>query len=57
MGSVRTEARLPNRTIPSLAEFSQYGGIHTIDGRPTGVLPLGGKPLNVGLAPRRARID
>ncbi|MBV8689715.1 MAG: hypothetical protein JOZ59_06375 [Candidatus Eremiobacteraeota bacterium] len=51
------EKRLPNRTIPSLAEFSRYGGIHKIDGRPTGVLPLDGKPLNVGLAPRRARID
>ncbi|MBV9403118.1 MAG: hypothetical protein JO018_05235 [Candidatus Eremiobacteraeota bacterium] len=48
---------LPNRTIPSLAEFSEYGGIHKIDGRSTGVLPLEGKPLNVGLAPRRAPID
>jgi hypothetical protein len=48
---------LPNRTIPALAEFSTYGGIHKIDGRSTGVLPLAGTALNVGLAPRRAPID
>jgi hypothetical protein len=27
------------QTVPALTEFSEYGGIHTIDGRPTGVLP------------------
>jgi len=48
---------LPNRTIPALAEFSTYGGIHKIDGRPTGVLPLEGTALNVGLAPRSAPIE
>ncbi|MBV9148516.1 MAG: hypothetical protein JO024_01520 [Candidatus Eremiobacteraeota bacterium] len=51
------QKQLPNRTIPTLAEFSQYGGIHKIDGRPTGVLPLDGTALNVGLAPRRAKIE
>jgi hypothetical protein len=30
---------LPDFTRPSLCEFSEYGGVHTIDGRPTGVLP------------------
>ncbi|MBV8164581.1 MAG: hypothetical protein JOZ91_09955 [Candidatus Eremiobacteraeota bacterium] len=30
---------LPNRTDAAHMEFSEYGGIHTIDGRPTGVLP------------------
>lgn len=48
---------LPNRTIPALAEFSTYGGIHKIDGRPTGVLPQSVTTLNVGLAPRRAPIE
>lgn len=45
--------RLPERTIPTLAEFSVYGGIHTIDGAPTGVVPEKSTPLNIGLAPRR----
>jgi hypothetical protein len=30
---------LPDVTRPSLCEFSEYGGVHTIDGRSTGVLP------------------
>jgi len=45
---------LPHRTIPALIEFSDYGGIHTIDGRPTGVLPDAELPLlAIGIAPRR----
>ncbi|HEY8321760.1 MAG TPA: hypothetical protein VIG46_08260 [Candidatus Baltobacteraceae bacterium] len=45
--------RLPNRTIPALVEFSEYGGIHTIDGHPTGLLPDADLPtLAIGIAPR-----
>lgn len=44
---------LPDRTIPSLVEFSEYGGIHKIDGRSTGVLPDQDLPtLAIGIAPR-----
>ena len=48
---------LPDRTIPALSEFSIYGGIHKIDGKPTGVLPESTTPLNIGLAPRKAPLD
>jgi hypothetical protein len=45
--------RLPNRTIPALVEFSEYGGVHKIDGRSTGVLPDDELPtLAIGIAPR-----
>jgi hypothetical protein len=40
-------------TIPSLAEFSEYGGVHRIDGRPTGVLPERIARLGVGIIKRR----
>jgi len=30
---------LPMATHPAYLEFSEFGGIHAIDGRPTGVLP------------------
>lgn len=44
---------LPNRTIPAHIEFSNYGGIHKIDGRSTGVLPDKDLPiLAIGIAPR-----
>lgn len=33
------DVELPELTRASLCEFSEYGGIHTIDGRSTGVLP------------------
>jgi len=33
------DVELPDFTRPSLCEFSEYGGVHTIDGRSTGVLP------------------
>lgn len=43
--------RLPNVTIPSLIEFSTYAGIHTIDGKPTGLLPDDDLPvLAIGIA-------
>ena len=35
---------------PVLVEFSRYGGIHKIDGRPTGVLPAEISPFGVGIA-------
>jgi hypothetical protein len=35
---------------PVLVEFSRYGGIHKIDGRPTGVLPSEIAPFGVGIA-------
>ncbi len=47
---------LPNRTIPALAEFSEYAGIHKIDGKPTGLLPdVELPPLAIGIAPRNDR--
>ena len=33
------DVELPDHTRPSLCEFSVYGGVHSIDGRSTGVLP------------------
>jgi len=35
---------------PVLVEFSRYGGIHKIDGHPTGVLPAEIAPFGVGIA-------
>jgi hypothetical protein len=37
--------KLPSLTLPALAEFSEYGGIHKIDGKSTGVLPDEDLPL------------
>jgi len=47
---------LPNRIRPALCEFSEYGGVHTIDGRPTGVVPLHMPALGVGISSRREEI-
>lgn len=46
---------LPNRTIPSLVEFSVYAGIHKIDGQSTGLLPDDIPPLAIGIAPRTGK--
>lgn len=35
---------------PVVVEFSRYGGVHKIDGRPTGVLPTEIAPFGVGIA-------
>jgi hypothetical protein len=35
---------------PVVVEFSPYGGIHKIDGQPTGVLPAEISPFGVGIA-------
>jgi len=40
-------------TLPALCEFSEYGGIHRIDGRRTGVLPEKIAAFGVGIASRR----
>lgn len=37
--------RLPNLTLPAHVEFSEFGGIHKIDGKSTGVLPDEDLPL------------
>lgn len=37
--------KLPSLLLPALAEFSEYGGIHKIDGKSTGVLPDEDLPL------------
>jgi len=41
---------------PAMIEFSEYGGVHTIDGTSTGALPLDFPALGVGLNPRKRRI-
>ena len=46
---------LPNRTIPSLVEFSTYAGIHKIDGKSTGLLPEELPLLAIGIAPRKGK--
>ncbi len=45
--------KLPNKTIPALVEFSEYAGIHRIDGQSTGLLPDEIPPFAVGIAPRK----
>lgn len=42
------EIELPAHTRPALSEFSEYGGLHKIDGRSTGVLPDRIARLGVG---------
>lgn len=45
--------KLPELTIAAMTEFSEYGGIHKIDGKSTGVLPDEPMPLlAIGIAPR-----
>lgn len=46
---------LPNLTIPAMIEFSEYAGIHKIDGRSTGLIPDEIPVLAVGIAPRKGR--
>lgn len=48
---------IPPITLPSLCEFSEYGGIHRIDGRLTGVLPEAIATFGVGIASRRGTIE
>jgi hypothetical protein len=39
-------------TLPALCEFSEYGGLHKIDGKSTGVLPEEIPVMAVGINPR-----
>jgi hypothetical protein len=49
---------LPYGTIPALVEFSEYGAIHTIDGRPTGVIPKTHAALGIGsVHPTKRSLD
>lgn len=41
------------QTVPALTEFSEYGGVHKIDGRSTGVLPDRIARLGVQIVGRR----
>jgi len=47
---------LADDTLPALCEFSEYGGVHRIDGRPTGVLPDRIARFGVGIIKRREEI-
>jgi hypothetical protein len=49
------DARLLERTLPALIEFSRYGGIHKIDGHATEVLPSDLPPLGIGATAPRIR--
>jgi hypothetical protein len=44
---------LPDLTIPAMIEFSQYAGIHKIDGKSTGLIPDEIPVLAIGIAPRK----
>jgi hypothetical protein len=50
------EIELPSVTRPALCEFSEYGGVHHVDGRSTGVLPARIAPLGVGIHGRKEEI-
>jgi len=50
------DVKLPNRTHPALCEFSEYGGVHSVDGRPTGVVPARMPALGVGISSRKGEI-
>jgi hypothetical protein len=41
-------AQLPDETYPAYMEFSEFGGIHIVDGQSTGVLPESFPVLGVG---------
>ena len=50
------EIELPDVTRPALCEFTEYGGVHAVDGRSTGVLPTRIRPLGVGMHGRKEEI-
>jgi hypothetical protein len=50
------ETQLAAFVQPALLEFSEYGGVHRIDGRSTGVLPDSIARFGVGIAKRRGEI-
>ena len=50
------EVELSDQMRPALCEFSEYGGVHHIDGRPTGVLPARMPAFGVGMHGRQEEI-
>ncbi len=50
------EIELPRVTRPALCEFSEYGGVHHVDGKSTGVLPPRIAALGVGIHGRKEEI-
>lgn len=50
------QIELPRAVLPALCEFSEYGGVHSIDGRPTGVLPARIPTFGVGIHGRKEEI-
>jgi hypothetical protein len=44
-----------HQTWPVVVEFSPYGGVHKIDGQPTGVLPTEISPFGIGIASEERR--
>jgi hypothetical protein len=48
--------KLPDRIRPALCEFSEYGGVHSVDGRLTGVVPKRLPTLGVGISSRKEEI-
>jgi hypothetical protein len=51
------ESELPEFTRPAHCEFSEYGGVHRIDGRSTGVLPEHIATLGVGGLTRKREYE
>ena len=47
--------RIPNTTIAAHVEFSEYGGIHKVDGKSTGVLPDELPTLAIGISQKMRR--
>jgi hypothetical protein len=50
------EVELPNQLRPAHCEFSEYGGVHAVDGRRTGVLPAKLPAFGVGIHGRKEEI-
>lgn len=49
---------LPLGTVPALVEFSEYGAIHAIDGRSTGIVPKKLTALGIGsVHPTKRTLD
>jgi hypothetical protein len=50
------EVELPAVLTAALCEFSEYGGVHSVDGQSTGVLPARLPALGVGIHRRKEEI-
>ena len=52
------EATLEASLFPVHVEFSEYGGIHKVDGKSTGVLPSGMTRLSIGVnSPKITKLE